>query len=127
MSHHARPAGTGHEDDRTSVRGILIFAALTLALVGVAGVVAAVQMKMQRSAQPDRYESNAPPEVADIPDRVVGWAKPGVELQTIRARESERLEGYGWIDRDTGVVRIPIDRAMQLLAGSTTKPAEETR
>jgi len=28
----------------------------------------------------------------------------------------ERLETYGWVDRRTGVVRIPIERAMDRLA-----------
>ncbi len=26
------------------------------------------------------------------------------------------LKSYGWIDRDKGVVRIPIDRAIEILA-----------
>ena len=31
-------------------------------------------------------------------------------------RENERLHTYGWIDREAGVARIPIDEAMRLLA-----------
>jgi len=30
-------------------------------------------------------------------------------------REKQQLGQYGWIDRDKGIVRIPIDRAMDLL------------
>ncbi len=33
-----------------------------------------------------------------------------------RDREAAELESYGWIDRKSGIVRIPIDRAMDLLA-----------
>jgi hypothetical protein len=34
----------------------------------------------------------------------------------------EHLDGYGWVDRSAGVVRIPIDRAMDLMLAET-KPA----
>lgn len=41
-------------------------------------------------------------------------AAPVEQLQEMREGERELLTGYGWIDRDAGVVRIPIDRAMEL-------------
>ncbi len=33
-----------------------------------------------------------------------------------RAQEDERLNTYGWVDRQAGVVHLPIDRAMQMIA-----------
>ena len=39
-----------------------------------------------------------------------------IQLQEILANERAILSSYGWIDRDLGVVRIPIDRAMDVLA-----------
>lgn len=36
-------------------------------------------------------------------------------LDTERAREHEALTTYGWTDRNTGAVRIPIERAKDLL------------
>jgi hypothetical protein len=41
--------------------------------------------------------------------------KPGAGLAELRAAEDADLNSYGWINRNTGTVRIPIDRAMQLL------------
>jgi hypothetical protein len=41
--------------------------------------------------------------------------KPPEELNNFRAGEETALNTYGWIDRTTGVVRIPIDRAMDLV------------
>lgn len=38
------------------------------------------------------------------------------DLQKLRAREDAQLGTYGWVDRPRGVVRLPIDRAMTLLA-----------
>jgi len=42
-------------------------------------------------------------------------ARPPHELAAFRQRENAMLENYGWVDREKGVVRIPIDRAMDLL------------
>lgn len=37
------------------------------------------------------------------------------DLEALRAREQAQLDAYGWVDRQAGTVRIPIDRAMTLL------------
>jgi hypothetical protein len=42
-------------------------------------------------------------------------ANPGVDLSAMRAREKEVLTSYGWVDREKGVVRIPMERAMELI------------
>ena len=39
---------------------------------------------------------------------------PREDLSDLRAREDEILSSYGWVDRNAGVVRIPIDAAMKL-------------
>jgi hypothetical protein len=36
-------------------------------------------------------------------------------LEDLRAREDEQLHSYQYIDREKGTVRIPIERAMELL------------
>jgi hypothetical protein len=36
-------------------------------------------------------------------------------LQDVRKHEDERLTSYGWVDKNAGRVRIPIDRAMDLV------------
>jgi hypothetical protein len=41
---------------------------------------------------------------------------PGADMIQFRAAEDAKLNGYGWVDRQTGIVRIPVDRAMDLLA-----------
>jgi len=37
-------------------------------------------------------------------------------LKDARVAEDETLYSYGWVDEKAGVVRIPIDRAMELIA-----------
>jgi len=38
------------------------------------------------------------------------------QLRDLRRTEDAALSSYGWVDRQTGVVRIPIDRAIDLVA-----------
>ena len=38
------------------------------------------------------------------------------DLKSIRAAEDQVLNGYAWMDPEKGVVRIPISRAIDLLA-----------
>ena len=41
---------------------------------------------------------------------------PSVDLLRMREKEGAVLNSYGWVDSQAGVVRIPIDRAMDLIA-----------
>ncbi len=34
----------------------------------------------------------------------------------LRRAQREKLESFGWVDRDAGVVRVPIERAIELQA-----------
>ncbi len=49
-------------------------------------------------------------------DQEVYSGAPSKELQAIRDREDENLHRYSFIDKERGVVRIPIDRAMDIVA-----------
>jgi hypothetical protein len=41
---------------------------------------------------------------------------PAQDLKAIRTAEEQKLNSYGWVDQAKGVVRIPIDRAIDMLA-----------
>jgi hypothetical protein len=64
------------------------------------------------------------------PAEVKQFAEPRLEINErteinqFRLQEEQRLRSYGWVDESAGVVRIPIDRAMQLIAerGLPTAP-----
>ncbi len=46
------------------------------------------------------------------------------DLTALRARQRKTISSYGWVDRSAGVVRIPVERAMDLVAerGLTATP-----
>lgn len=45
-------------------------------------------------------------------------AYPHLELQTVLAQEREALHQYQWVDRERGIARIPIERAMEIMANT---------
>jgi hypothetical protein len=50
---------------------------------------------------------------------------PQQELQDLRAKQKALLEGYGWANKEAGVVRIPIEEAMRLVV-ERGLPSRET-
>lgn len=113
------PTGIGHESRDVRVRPIVV------AFIGL-GVVTLLSLALmyallsgftgleRRASQPASplaaaYGRQAPPE----PRLQVA---PRDDLRRLRAREDEQLHGYGWVDRPAGVTRIPIERAIELLA-----------
>src|SRR5215510_8741999 len=51
------------------------------------------------------------------------------ELRQMRVAEEAALNSYGWLDKDSGRVRIPIERAMEILAkkGLPARKQEEKK
>ena len=41
---------------------------------------------------------------------------PFYDLRAFRSEENRVLEHYGWVDKNAGVVRIPVERAIDVLA-----------
>jgi hypothetical protein len=44
---------------------------------------------------------------------------PQVDAVTFEATQEALLQGYGWVDRNENVARIPIERAMEILSQNT--------
>lgn len=55
-------------------------------------------------------------------------AEPRKDLQTYCSDETNKLDTYGWVDQQAGVVRLPIEQAMALALqrGLPTRPADQT-
>jgi hypothetical protein len=68
--------------------------------------------------------SRAPRELPPPPREQV---HPTVDYQQYRAAEQARLEAYAWLDRGAGIVQIPIERAMALVASGETAAAPADR
>lgn len=118
---HGHPAGdtpaTHHERSDASVSGVFGFAlglaiALTIISFAVWVLFSFFAARASRKVAPEfplasQQQNRMPPE-----PRL--QTNPRADLSDLRAQEDAILRSYGWIDKDAGVVRIPIDRAMKL-------------
>jgi|SRR5579864_591542 len=108
--------------------GILIY----YVLWGMFNFLDAFNRKHQRPVSPMVH---APTDTRTItPAMVQQFPEPRLEdnerteLNDFRYSEEEKLNSYGWVDQNAGVVHIPITRAMELIAqqGLNTTPKEGT-
>ena len=108
----------GHEGRDASVRPILWVAAGLVVVAGVIQVALYFQMEglwrhRQRTVPPPLPVAGALPSAPPEPRLEIA---PALDLRALRAAEAAQLGSYGWVDRGAGIVHIPIDRAMDLVA-----------
>ena len=110
------PEASGHETQDASIHGIVltgvglaIGAAIALAIVY--GIFQFLSTQPVTTAPPNPMaETN----VQQFPPTPRIEEHPAAEIQDVHAKEDSLLSTYGWTDKMAGVVRIPIDRAMDL-------------
>lgn len=51
-----------------------------------------------------------------LPELPLLQPQPQLDLKALHASEKKRLHEYAWIDQRAGIVQIPIDRAIDLVA-----------
>ena len=109
--------GAGHELSDLSPKGISLFAVALLALM-IVTLLACYGMLIWFGRGAARYAA-APSPMAAAPEPALGprlEVEPGRALKAMREREEKQLHSYGWLDQEEGIVHIPIERAMELLA-----------
>jgi uncharacterized membrane protein len=131
---HSTPHGAGHERARSEEdlipTGTILLVGLCSLLVFLVGGWAAVSYLHARQAE------RGPLAVATE----AGKSKIGMVEQDFfdvavrgkrqKALKLEQLGTWGWVDRNAGVVHMPIDRAMELVAqgvraGAATTPGAQ--
>ena len=105
----------GYEYTEVSVGRLFAFAAGVVALVLFGVLVSAAafhffvtHQSMGPPASPFEDERQMPPA-----PRLQTQAP--LDLKHYRDNQAKILDGYGWVDPKAGIVRVPIDRAMDLL------------
>jgi len=114
---HVANPNVHHEESDVNVRGIFAFAA---ALVVVAVIVHVAMWLLLRffDVRADRQDRIDYPLAVEqerrLPPEPRLQTNPREDLQNLRTNENDILTSYGWVDRNAGVVRIPIDEAIKL-------------
>lgn len=124
----------GHEASDLKPRAIAL-SLLVLAAMIVGVLLVSMWIHDYAASRLARQESPPSPAAkqAGPPELRLQVAAPR-DLRGFLAQEDAILGSYGWVKRETGVVRIPIDRAIEVLtqrglpaAGGTGQPVKEKR
>jgi hypothetical protein len=108
-------AGRGYETRDLNLKGIAVFVvALVITLVAVhLVVIQTLGFYIRHEARPAALSSvQAPSGAPPGPGLLVDAPK---RLGEMLAQEDQTLNSTGWVDRNKGIVRIPIARAMDLV------------
>jgi hypothetical protein len=100
---HGHGRGPGYETRDAWVTGLLMF--------GGGMVIALVVIQLLMLGFYTTFEDEGPAEI-----QVKTQTNIYQQLRDLHNTEKAGLEHYGWIDQPKGIVRIPIDRAIELVA-----------
>jgi hypothetical protein len=104
------------ERDRESVSGrrvaLVIAGALIIFTFFVVGTWAQLQERERHLNPAGPFE---PPVLGKAEINIVntGLIPLDTRVEEERERQRQRLHGYGWVDRDGGVVHVPIEQAIE--------------
>jgi hypothetical protein len=132
-----------HEPNDVNIPAVVIFlvalaAAVVAAVLLLRGLLTYFDARKVEEAPPQAplaTGARLPPEprLQGAPGSV---SSPTEDIKRFREEESQMLNSYGWVDRQNGVIRIPIERAKELIEqrglpatppGAATQGAEEKR
>lgn len=117
------PTPLRQDEDRLPRRTLVAIAAVGV-LVFAAAVAAAAGLAATHDA-PTRHAvtRGAPDRIGFVEQTLVLDADRG---RALRAQQEHELAQYRWIDRDAGVVAIPIERALDVVAADPARLREAT-
>ncbi len=126
--------GAGHEVSDLQPRAITIFGIALAATVVVCLILAVWIFDYLLSREAKRDVPPSPLAKVEAPSEPRLQVSAPKDLAAFRAAEEKILNGYEWVDRPAGTVRIPIDQAMRLLTerglptrGQPSQPAKAKR
>jgi hypothetical protein len=120
---HAHGAGSAvdnpdvhHEESDVNIRGILIFGGALIVAAVVIHLLVWVLFRfydVRERRQPMAEYPLAAAEQNRLPPEPRLQTDPRQDLADLRAREDRTLTTYSWVDKNAGIVRIPIDDAIR--------------
>ena len=124
-SNHPGSSGVGHEKKDINVRSVFLFGLLLVAIIGTVGY--GITLLVFKGTAGKESDAAVSPlyQPQELPPQPRLQADPVQDLKQLRANEERVLESYGWVDRANGVVRIPVDHAIDLIVEKGLPPKPE--
>lgn len=111
-----------HELRNPSVGGIMLFAGIIVLTVVICAAGIWYGMKLFYSSRPaDKFLESRGVIISPDAKLLVRFPAPNLQmnpqedLRALRAREDAEIVSYGWVDRSNGIIRMPVERAMDLI------------
>lgn len=118
-----------HEDSDVNVTAILRYGAGLFVIAAVVHLflwwLLGVYERQHERAQTQAYPM-AVGQQNRLPPAPRFQENPQQELTDLRAKQRALLEGYGWVNKERGIARIPIEEAMKMVVGRGL-PAREAQ
>jgi hypothetical protein len=117
-----QPVPQGQKAVPSSLRSVFIIASSVLVML--AGCLLATEILMGHFSKTRPMQPMQPLGIVIAPDEkpLTHLPVPNLELDdghadymVLRQRQSDKLNSYGWVDRSNGIVRVPIERAIDLI------------
>jgi hypothetical protein len=105
----------GYEDSDVSVGRLVAFAGGVVALIVLGVLGSAAVFHFFVSHQPLGPPASPFEDTRALPPEPRLQITAPLDLKHYRAEQEGILKGYSWVDQPAGTVRIPVDRAMDLL------------
>ncbi len=121
--HDGKQPDGAYETRDVKVRPLVVFTvglavaitAAYLIILGIFRLFDARETARDATADPSAVQRAALPVEQALPPAPRIQADPSGEYEVLRRREDELLSTYGWVDREAGVVRIPVELAMKFV------------
>jgi hypothetical protein len=117
-SHSDNPPAPEPEEDKLPYGRLVVVGLMALAAFAVGGLWSTyILYRPSRTLIPD-VTGPMPPQVGQAEIGIVDQKLFAHELRAEEKRQIQlqRLNGYGWTNRDAGIIHIPINQAMDELA-----------
>lgn len=118
MSEHFKgpeSAGRKYEDSSVNVKQLFVLAMGVVAMVLAGVLISAEVFRVFEKLTPMGPTASPFEDVREVPQGLRLQTKAPQDLKDYRKDQEKILSGYGWVDQKSGIVRIPVDRAMELL------------
>ncbi len=103
-------ANTRHPGYESGGYGRTLLILILIFVIALVGIYIAVEGQFQA------------PQVTAFPVDTTSFKEPVLQIDPVgdlkayKAKEEALLNSYGWVDKDAGIARIPIERAIELTA-----------
>jgi hypothetical protein len=117
---HNDPHGHAKSEDEIAYGKVILVGVVSLVIFALSTVWAAIILSREtKKVEEVTGQTHRPPRVEMEEIGIVDQVPFAVDrrLHRWRAEHDAKLNGFGWVDRGKGVAHVPIERAMEAVAG----------